>query len=468
MSMSEQVGNGQPLSAAGKAGRLNREQFATGLGVLMATLGSAVGLGNIWKFPYLTGSNGGAAFLVVYLVCTLLVGLPIMITEQALGRRARSDAVNSLRKIAPGKPWWLIGAMGVLSAFLIMAFYTEVAGWVLAYVFKAASGTLLSTNPDANSAAFGALASNPLQSLIWQWVVLAITGGIIMLGVTKGIEATTKRLMPVLFVLLVLVCVRSLTLPGAAQGLEFLFKPDFSKITGAAVLTALGLAFFKLSIGMGCMITYGGYFRDDQNIPGTAARVVLADLAVSLLAGIAIFPAVFAFGFKPDAGASLLFITIPAVFASMPLGSVFVVIFFILTFIASIGAQLSLLEVIAAFLKTHFNFSLGKAALFTILPLALVGSTAALSSSLLANVKPFGLTFFDLYDFVTSNLLLPVGGLFLALFAGWFWGYPQLKAALDNDGALANERLVKLLYGALRFVTPILVLVVLLKGLKAF
>jgi NSS family neurotransmitter:Na+ symporter len=466
MNATEQTGTIQAGVEERKAGRKSREQFATGIGVLMATLGSAVGLGNIWKFPSLTGSNGGAAFLVVYLVCTLLVGLPIMITEQALGRRGRSDAVNSLRRIAPGKAWWLIGAMGILAAFLIMAFYTEVAGWVLAYIFKSASGALLSTDPQTNSAAFTALASNPAQSLIWQWIVLALTGGIIMLGVTKGIEATTKRLMPVLFILLVLVCVRSLTLPGAAQGLAFLFKPDFSKITAAAVLTALGLAFFKLSIGMGCMITYGGYFRDDQNIPGTATRVVLADLVVSLLAGVAIFPAVFAFGFKPDAGPSLLFITIPAVFASMPLGSVFMVIFFILTFIASVGAQLSLLEVIAAFLKSHFNFSKGKAALLTILPLAVIGSTAALSSSSLAGVKVFGLSFFDLYDYVSSNLLLPVGGLFIALFAGWFWGYPQIKAALTNEGGLKNDGVVRLIFGVLRFVTPVLVVIVLLAGLK--
>ncbi|HEX9013095.1 MAG TPA: sodium-dependent transporter [Anaerolineaceae bacterium] len=445
-----------------------RDRFATGLGVLMATLGSAVGLGNIWKFPSLTGSNGGAAFLIVYLVCTLLVGLPIMITEQVLGRRGRSDAVNSLRRVAPGRPWWLIGVMGILASFLIMAFYTEVAGWVLAYIFKAAAGGLHSTSPEANSAAFNALVTNPVQSLVWQWIVLILTGGIILLGVSRGIEATTKRLMPVLFLLLVLVGVRSLTLPGAAQGLAFLFRPDFTKITAAAVLTALGLAFFKLSIGMGCMITYGSYYGEDENIPGTAARVVLADLSVSLLAGIAIFPAVFAFGFKPDAGPSLLFITIPAVFASMPLGEIFIVIFFLLTFIASVGAQLSLLEVVAAFLKNQLNFSRAKAVLLTIVPLALIGSTAALSGSALAGVKPFGKSFFDLYDYISSNLLLPVGGLFLALFAGWFWGYPRLKAAVSNDGALHNERLVKLLYATLRFVTPVLVLIVLLKGLGVF
>ncbi len=458
----------QVVGAAGARPRLTGEQFATGLGVLMATLGSAVGLGNIWKFPYLTGNNGGAAFLIVYLICTLLVGLPIMIAEQMIGRKGRGDAVTALKRLAPKQAWWLIGAGGILAAFLIMAFYTEVAGWVFAYIFKAASGSILSTDPEVTSKAFTDLITNPTQSLVWQWIVLAVTGSIILLGVTKGIEATTKRLLPLLFILLVVVGIRSLTLPGAAQGLNFLFNPDFSKITPDVVLTALGLAFFKLSIGMGCMITYGGYFRDDQNIPGTAARVVFSDLAVSLLAGIAIFPAVFAFGFKPDSGPSLLFITAPSVFASMPLGNVFMVIFFVLTAIASIGAQLSLLEVITSFLQNGVKLSRGKATLFTILSLAVVGSTAALSASSLANFKVFGLTLFDLYDFLSSNVLLPLGGLFIAIYVGWFWGYPQVKEALSNQGVLNNEKVSKVVFGILKFVTPILVIVVLLRGLKVF
>lgn len=444
----------------------SRQQFATGLGILMATLGSAVGLGNIWKFPYLTGSNGGAAFLIIYLACTLLIGLPIMITEQMIGRAGRGDAINALKKVAPRQIWWLVGAGGILAAFMIMAFYTEVAGWVFAYIFKSISGGILSTNPEITSKVFTDLVSNPQQSLIWQWIVLALTGGIITLGITRGIEATTKRLMPLLFILLVIVGIRSVTLPGASEGLAFLFKPDFSKVTFTTVLVAMGLAFFKLSIGMGCMITYGSYYRDDQNIPGTAVRVVFADLAVSLLAGIAIFPAVFAFGFEPAAGPSLLFITAPAVFSSMPLGHIFMVIFFVLTAIASIGAQLSLLEVITAYLERRFNLTRVKASMFTILPLALVGAPAALSNNLLANVKVFGLTFFDLYDFGSSNILLPVGGLFLAIFAGWVWGLGRFQVELSNKGVLTNTRETKLLFTILRFITPPLVLVVLLSGLK--
>jgi len=230
----ETASEGQKVATGEVArGFRKRDAFATGLGVLTATLGSAVGLGNIWKFPAMTGQNGGAAFIIVYLFCTLLVGLPVMMSEHMLGRRAGKDAINTMRDLAPRRqPWWLIGAAGGLAAFLIMAFYSEVAGWVFAYVFKAASGSILSTDPATNSASFGALVSDPWQALLWQWIVLIWVGAIIMMGVSKGIERVTKKLLPLLFVLLIAVCVRSLTLDGAGEGIKFLFNPDFSKVTG--------------------------------------------------------------------------------------------------------------------------------------------------------------------------------------------------------------------------------------------
>ena len=444
-----------------------RDGFTTGLGVLAATLGSAVGLGNIWKFPYLTGENGGAAFILVYIISTLLVGLPVMISEQMLGRRARANAIGTLQKLAPKRqPWWLIGVAGCLAAFLIMAFYTEVAGWVFAYIFKSLTGTILSTDPASTSAEFADMTGSPAQSLIWQWIVLIMIALIAIMGVSKGIERTTKRLMPILFVLLIIVCVRSLTLDGAGEGLDFLLEPDFSKLTGEVVLVAMGLAFFKLSIGMGTMITYGSYFREDQNIPTTAAKVMLADLTISLLAGIAIFPAVFAFGFNADAGPSLLFITIPAVFASMPLGEIFIVLFFVLTAIAATGAMLSLLEVPIAVLDELTGLSRTSATVITIGLLALVGAPAALSSSTLADFTIADKTMFDLYDYATSNVLLPVGGFFLSVFVGWVWGFDQVKRALSNSGALRNERIIQAFFGTVKFVTPVLVLLVLLDGLN--
>ena len=451
-----------PTVAAGKT----RDAFSSSFGVLAATLGSAVGLGNIWKFPYVTGANGGAGFLVIYLLATLLVGLPVMISEIMLGRKAKSDAVTTLRTLAPaGQPWWLIGAFGVLAAFLIMAFYTEVAAWVFAYVFKALRGDILSSNPAVTSAAFKGLISDPVQSLLWQWGVLLLIGGILLFGVAKGIEAVTKKLMPLLFVLLLVIGARSLMLPGAAQGLSFLFTPDWSKISGEVVLVAMGLAFFKLSIGMGTMITYGSYFRDDQNIPATTLRVMSADLFVSMLAGIAIFPAVFSFGFQPGAGPALLFITIPAVFASMPFGHVFMVLFFVLAAVAATGAMLSLLEVPVSVMVGRFGISRARATLLNLLLLGLIGSTCALSNSVLADIKLFGMTFFDLFDYLTSNILLPLGGIFICLFVSWVWGKQKMLEALSNQGVLNNGKMVGALHGLLKLVTPVLILLVMLKGL---
>ncbi|WP_018605204.1 sodium-dependent transporter [Uliginosibacterium gangwonense] len=443
-----------------------RDGFTSSFGVLLATLGSAVGLGNIWKFPSLTGSNGGAGFLLVYLLATLLVGLPLMMVETMLGRAARANAVTVFDRVTQQKGWKIIGWMGFCAALLITAFYSEVAGWVYAYIFKAATGSIATTDPKVAQEVFGKLVSDPISSLVWQWVVLGLTGSIIMMGVSKGIEAVARKLMPLLFILLVILCIRSLTLPGAMAGLEFLFKPDLSKITPAVILTALGLAFFKLSLGMGTMMTYGSYFREDQNIPATTTRVMFADLSVSLLAGMAIFPAVFAFGFAPAAGPSLVFMTIPAVFTSMPGGVIFMTTFFVLTAVASVGAILSLLEVPVAILSERYSMGRKKAAALTVLAILLMGIPAALSQSTMADVKLFGMNAFDLFDFLSSNILLPVGGILICLFVGWVYGLPQLQKQLSNDGALKNTALIKIVFFLVRFIAPLSIAIILLHGLK--
>ena len=436
----------------------------------MATLGSAVGLGNIWKFPSLTGSNGGAGFLLVYLAATLLVGLPVMISETMLGRSARANAVTSFERLAPKNQggWKIIGWMGFAAAFLIMAFYSEVAGWVYAYIFKSHTGEIATSDPQAAAVVFGQLVSSPVLSLFWQWVVLALTGFIIAFGVSKGIEAVTRRLMPLLFVLLLILCVRSLTLSGAEQGLDFLFHPDFAKVTPAVMLTALGLAFFKLSLGMGTMLTYGSYFREDQNIAATATRVMFADLSVSLLAGIAIFPAVFAFGFQPAAGPSLVFMTIPAVFTSMPGGIVFMTLFFILTAIASVGAILSLLEVPVAVLSERFHMTRKAAAITTIAITAVLGLPAALSQGVTADLKIFGLNPFDLFDFLSSNILLPLGGILICIFVGWVYGLAAPEKRLATEGTPTQRLAIRGVFFMVRYVAPIAIAIVLLNGLKLF
>ncbi len=441
-----------------------RDTFGSSLGAIAATLGSAVGLGNIWKFPALTGQNGGAAFVLLYLLCVALVGLPVFVSELLIGRRAGANAIGSFRTLAPKKPWYLIGVSGVVSAVLIMGFYTDVAGWVYAYIFKAATGAL-AVPADQTAAVFADLTASPLQTLAWQWIVLAITTGIVMAGVSKGIEAVTKRLMPVLFGLLLICNVRSLTLPGASAGLTFLFKPDFSKLGAGAFLTALGLAFFKLSLGMGTMTTYGSYMSKNDNIPATAAKVALADTVVSLLAGMAIFPAVFAFGYEPTAGASLLFITIPSVFGSMPFGQVFTFIFFVLSAVAATGAMISLLEVPIAYLCEEKKWSRTKAGLVTALVIAVLGVPATLSTSTMSNVTVFGKTFFDLYDFLSSNILMPLGGIAIALFMGWSWKKANVLQAASNEGKVNNHAVVQVMAVFLRYLAPAAITVVLLNGL---
>lgn len=442
-----------------------REGFSSSIGVIAATLGSAVGLGNIWKFPYVTGQNGGAAFILIYLIAALLISSPIMISELMIGRKTHANAVGAFKTLAKQESWFLVGVSGVISSFLIMAFYSCVAGWVFSYVFKAAAGSIQSTNPQQTSAVFQTLVNGVGEPLFWQLFVLAFTGTIIMAGVSKGIERVTKILMPILFVLLLIVDIRSLTLPGASQGLRFLFQPDFSKISISVVLAALGLAFFKLSVGMGTMTTYGSYIGEDENLPKTALTVMLSDTLVSIMAGIAIFPAVYAFGFKPDAGPSLLFITIPTVFSSMPLGRFFMILFFILVAVAATGAILSLLEVPVAYLVEEYKITRRAATLGTIIAIALVGSTATLSTTLLSQIHIFGKNFFDLYDFLTSNILLPSGGIFFGLFVGWRWGFKGMFEEFSNHGRLKNEAVAKIYFILVKFFAPVAIALVLLTGL---
>jgi NSS family neurotransmitter:Na+ symporter len=444
--------------------RKERDVFASSLGAFTATLGSAIGLGNIWKFPYLTGSNGGAAFVLAYLLSVALVGLPILVAEHLVGRRTRLEAVRAYGSIVKGKKFWsFIGWAGMLSAVLIMAFYTDVAGWVFAYVFKSIGAALSGTvqGPDT----FGALAGGTWEPLAWQVVVLALSAAIIAAGVSKGIEKVTKTLMPILFVLLLICDVRALTLPGAFAGVQYLFKPDFSKLSSAAILTALGLSFFKLSVGMGTQTTYGSYIPDGTRIVPNAARVALSDTLVSLLAGLAIFPAVFAFGGTPAGGPGLLFNTIPLIFSKMPLGSVLTVVFFVLSAIATIGAMISLVEVPVAWLSEKGKMKRPAAAALTATVMFVLGIFATLSQGkVLGQVKLFGLGFFDLFDYLSSNILLPVGGLAIALVAGWFLSKKEFASELDK-GFGSSPWHTGLLRALLRYVAPLLILVILLNGL---
>ncbi|NLG87577.1 MAG: sodium-dependent transporter [Firmicutes bacterium] len=442
-----------------------RQGFATGLGAIAATLGSAVGLGNIWKFPYMTGQNGGAAFILVYLLCLFIAGLPVMLAEFIIGRRSKANAVRSFKKLAPGTSWYLTGVAGVTSAVVIMFFYSCVAGWVYAYIFKAASGALAAVDPAQTPAVFEALTASPLIPLLWQWVVLAVVGTVIIAGVQNGIERVAKTVLPILFVLLIVCDIRALTLPGAAAGVNFLFRPDFSKITPAVFLAALGLSFFKMSVAMGVMTTYGSYMGPEDNLPASMLKVALSDTLVSIMAGLAIFPAVFAFGYQADAGPSLLFITIPMVFNSMPLGQLFLTLFFLLAAIAATGAMISLMEVPVAYLTEENNWPRTKATLVSVLVVAAFGALATFSTSILSHVQLWGRTFFDFFDFITSSIFMPIAGVAISLFAGWVLTTKVIVAEGSNNGQLNNQGFLSALAFILKFVTPVAVTVVLLSGL---
>ena len=444
--------------------RQARDTFASSLGAFAATLGSAVGLGNIWKFPYLTGSNGGAAFVLTYLLAVALVGIPVMVVEHVIGRRMRLDAVRAYGRIVPGqRSWAVIGWAGLLSAVLIMAFYTDVAGWVFAYVFKAAGA--LASGRTLGPETFGALAGGTWEPLCWQVAVLALTAAILAAGVSRGIERVTKALMPVLLVLLLVCDLRALTLPGAGAGVTYLFAPDLSRLTPPVLLAALGLAFFKLSLGMGTMTTYGSYLPARVRLVPNAARVALADTAVSLLAGLAIFPAVFAFGGTPAGGPGLLFNTIPLVFSRMPGGGLFTALFFVLAAVATIGAMVSLMEVPVAWLVERGHRSRPAAAATTAVAMLALGIPATLSQGpALAEVKLWGKTFFDLFDFASSNVLLPAGGLAIAVVGGWLASREGFEAEM-NAGYVAAPWHGRLVHVLVRFVAPVCILLIFLNSL---
>lgn len=426
----------------------DRGQWASSLGFIMATAGSAIGLGNLWKFPYLAGQNGGGAFVIVYILIVIFVGFTIMLGEITLGRATGLNALGAYRKLNKKFAW--VGGAGILAAFTILGYYNAVGGWVTKYIIQFLTGGV-----SGDSAAFfGEFISSPIEPVLWALLFALATAFIVWKGISGGIEKYSKVLMPALFVLLIVVVIRSVTLPGAKAGLEYYMKPDFSKLKPAAIVAALGQVFFSLSLGMGCMITYGSYLSKDENIEKDAFIVPLMDTAAALLAGFAILPAVFAFGFEPGVGPSLMFITLPSVFAEMPLGAVFGLLFFILVLFAAITSSISLLEVCAAYLIDEFKWSRTKATWILTCVIFILTILSSLAMGPMANVLIFGKNFFDLLDFIASNILLPVGGLMMCIFIGYFWGIDNAVAEITQNGKFAF-RLKGFWSVLVKFIAPI-------------
>ena len=438
--------------------------FTSSLGAILAAAGGAVGLGNIWRYPYMLGQNGGGAFLIVNMFFVLLIGIPLMMTEFVIGRRAQSNVVGAYKKLERKKGWGVIGYFSILAAVLIYAFYSVVAGWTLNYIVMACTNQLSGMTPAAIADTFSTFTSHSFWPVLFQLLFLILTALVISLGVQKGIEKISKILMPLLFILLLLMVVRSLTLPGASEGLHFLFHPDFSKFSGEGVLNALGQSFFSLSLGVGAMVTYGSYIRKEDSLFKTSLWISVCDLMVAILAGVVIFPAVFSFGMDPAGGPQLVYVVLPNVFNSMPLGGLFAAVFFVLLGIAALTSTISLQEIVVAFMVEELHWSRRKSSIISMVLTFVVGAFCALSFGPIKHWTLFDKTIFDLFDLITASYLMPMLALATTIFLGWFYPKVEVKDEITNGGAL-NANLFELYYFILRFVAPIALLVILVSGI---
>lgn len=444
-----------------------RDKFNSKFGAIMALAGSAVGLGNIWKFPYEAGSNGGGAFLLVYIFFVLAIGIPVMLSEFVIGRRGQRNPFGSFKKMAPGTHWFLFGCLSIFAAALILSYYGTVSGWTLEYVWLAVTGSFQGCSTADISNLFNEFVSHPFKPLIWQVGFMILCAAIIMMGVKKGIERYTKIMMPALFFIVIAMGIRACTLDGAGEGLRFLFYPDFSKLTAHSILNALGQSFFSLSIGMGALMTYASYISKSENLSQISIRVAVADTMVAILAGIAILPAVFAFGVNPASGPNLVYITLPQVFQSMPLGYIWGLLFFILLSFAALTSAISLLEVCVAYMTEELKLKRVSATLISTSIITLLGMLCTLSFGPLNNAKVINHTFFEIFDMFSSNIVLPTGGILVCIFVGWKMKISDLYSELSSRGTY-KMKLFKVFYIIVKYIAPVAILLILLSSIGLF
>lgn len=450
-----------------------KSQFGSKIGLIAATVGSAIGLGNVWRFPGETQANGGAAFLLLYILCVLCLGIPVMLAEFSLGRSGRSDAIGAFRKLSPRSAWWIVGLAGVLASYLILSYYMVVAGWTLEYLVESIGGGLYSgIQADNNAAlreAFNArmdiYVSSDLRPLLYTFALIGMNIAVLLGGVQKGIEKLSNILMPVLFViLLVIVCV-TLSLPNAADGVRYFLSPDFSKITPATVINALGQAFFSLSLGMGILITFASYYHDNTNLTRTSVIVSLLSLLVALLMGLIIFPAVTSFGLdkEPLEGATLVFVTLPQVFARLPMPLLWSSLFFLLLLVAALTSTVSLAEVSIAMVQDRLSMSRRKAVAIVMTPLFVLSALCSLSFGSLSGFKVFGLTIFGLLDTFTTDILLPAVSIGVCVYVGWFAPRNMLRDELTNYGAIRSPW-TPAVRAIIRYAAPLLIASILISN----
>lgn len=448
-----------------------RGSFGSKLGIILATAGSAVGLGNVWRFPYMTGQNGGAAFIIIYVACVLLLGIPCMVSEFIIGRHGASNTARAYSKLAHGTAWKYVGGLGVLTGFLITGYYAVVSGWCLQYIFASTIGQLKG-DPQYFIEYFARFSQDPLQPIFWMLVFMAMTHFVIVHGVRGGIEKASKLLMPTLFILLLVIVVASCLLPDAGKGITFLFQPDFSKVDSQVFLGALGQAFYSLSIAMGCICTYASYFSRHTNLLNSAVQISVIDCIVAILAGLMIFPAAFSVGVNPDSGPSLIFITLPNVFqqafAGLPLlGYVISMLFYSLLALAALTSLISLHEVSTAFFYEELHITRKNGALIVTIVCSLIGVFCSLSLGRWNGLAIQGMSLFDIFDFVTGQIFLPVGGFLTCLFIGWYVPKAVVKNEFTNWGTVSGN-LFGLFLFCVRYVCPIAIATIFFHQLGVF
>lgn len=435
-----------------------RAQFATRIGVIAASVGSAIGLGNIWRFPYEAGQHGGGAFLLIYILFVFAIGVPIICSEFLIGRSSHSNVLGAFQKLErKGSKWHLISYVGILSSLMILSFYSVVAGWTLEYTIQSVAGGLKDSSPDYLANYFQEFTTQSNRSLMWTIVFLLLNYLIIRKGLKNGIERMSNIMTPLLFVILLVFCVNSLMMPGAADGLKFLFVPDFSKITPKVMLGALGQAFFSLSLGVSTLITYASYFKKDVPLVRSASIIAGLDTLFAIVAGLIIFPALFTYGIEPTEGPKLVFEVLPYIFSQTPGGQIWAAAFFFLLFLASITSTISMSEISISFFCEEWKMTREKASMLNTVIAIVFGSLCALSFGAAADWNIFGMTVFDLFNFTTANLLMPVCGIVFAIFAGWFMDKKLVRSQLTN-GETLKVRTYKSIVFSLRYIAPLAIL----------
>lgn len=448
--------------------KLERANFGSKLGVILATAGSAVGLGNVWRFPYMAGEYGGAAFILVYVGCVLLLGIPCMVSEFIIGRHAATNTARAFRSLGGRSPFALIGYLGVFTGFMITGYYAVVSGWCFQYIYASVLGHLHGT-PEQLTTYFTAFETDPFKPVFWTVVFIGVTHYIIIHGVQGGIEKASKLLMPALFVLLFIIVVASCMLPNAWKGIEFLFKPDFSKVNSSVFLGGLGQAFFSLSIGMGCLCTYASYFSKQTNLTKSAVQICLIDTLVAILSGLMIFPAAFSVGISPDSGPSLVFITLPNVFqqafSNMPIvGYIVAIAFYSLLALAALTSLISLHEVSTAFIQEEFRTTRKRAALWVTITCSIIGAVCSLSLGKWSFLSAGGRSMFDWFDYISGQILLPFGGFLTCLFIGWYLPHKMVRDEFTNWGTLRGKFFHTYLF-CIKYVCPVFIALIFLHQL---